>query len=160
MSLETDIQELTKAVLALTYALNQARSDVGAAQPGEDYSSLKINKDGTVKAEVTKVKKPVAVAAPTSPEKPAKDATVTTTSSKPTTDTSLSSDPESVAVTYDDVKKLIIAISKESKDRAVAALQRFGVANGKQLTESTYPEVVAYLTKVLAGEVNLEESHA
>jgi hypothetical protein len=79
--------------------------------------------------------------------------------SKPATDTSRSSESESVAVTYDDVKKLIIAISKESKDKAVAALQRFGVANGKQLTESTYPEVAAYLTKVLAGEVNPEESH-
>jgi hypothetical protein len=79
--------------------------------------------------------------------------------SKPTTDTSPISESESVAVTYDDVKKLIIAISKESKDKAVASLQRFGVANGKQLTESTYPEVVAYLTKVLAGEVNPEESH-
>ena len=147
MSLETDIQELTKAVLALTYAVNQAYAapvPVAPADPAKE------------KAEV---KKPIAVAAPTSPEKPAKDATVTTTSSKPTTDTSLSSDPESVAVTYDDVKKLIIAISKESKDRAVAALQRFGVANGKQLTESTYPEVVAYLTKVLAGDVNPEESH-
>jgi hypothetical protein len=145
MSLETDIQELTKAVLALTYAVNQAYAapvPVAPADPAKE------------KAEV---KKPIAVAAPTSPEKPAKDATVTTSPS--TSSTTVDSENESVAVTYDDVKKLIIAISKESKEKAVCALQRFGVANGKQLTESTYPEVVAYLTKVLAGEVNPEESH-
>ena len=70
MSLETDIQQLTKAVLALTYALNQPQAyavkGFAPADPAKE------------KAEV---KKPVAVAAPTSPEKPAKDATVTETSS-------------------------------------------------------------------------------
>jgi hypothetical protein len=139
MSLEAKIDALTSAVLGLTYALNQSRSDVGAAQP-EAVSIAVESKPSLATAPIATVEVP-------------------NEKSKPTTDTSPSSGSESVAVTYDDVKKLIIAISKKSKDKAVASLQRFGVANGKQLTEATYPEVVAYLTKVLAGEVNPEESH-
>jgi hypothetical protein len=139
MSLEAKIDALTSAVLALTYALNQTRSNVDGQ---EDYSSMKFNKDGTVKAEKV-------------PNEKSKSTTDTLPPSEPEFAEQLEQDP----VTYDDVKKLIIAISKESKDKAVAALQRFGVANGKQLTESTYPEVVAYLSKVLAGEVNPGESH-
>jgi hypothetical protein len=149
MSLETDIRELTKAVLALTYALNQhpaTANPVVVREPNDFTAKVENEIAKALDAEKAEEKKPEV-------------------KSKPTTDTLPSSEPEfaeqlaSDPVTYDDVKKLIIAISKESKDKAVASLQRFGVANGKQLTESTYPEVVAYLTKVLAGEVNPEESH-
>lgn len=68
-----------------------------------------------------------------------------------TTDTSPSSEPESKPATYDDVKKLIIAISKQSKDKAVAALSRLGVANGKELKPEQWPGAVEYLTKVVGG---------
>jgi hypothetical protein len=151
MSLEAKIDALTSAVLGLTYALNQSRSDVGAAQP----EAVSI----AVKSKPSLAAAPIATAEVPN-EKPKTTTAHTVDAPSPSTSsTTAASESESVAVTYDDVKKLIIAISKESKDKAVASLQRFGVANGKQLTESTYPEVVAYLTKVLAGEVNPEESH-
>ena len=142
MSLEAKIDALTSAVLGLTYALNQHASIAPVPVVPVDLTrtiAAEVNAS-LVKAEKREEKKPEV-------------------KSKTITDTSPPSAPETSAVTYDDVKKLIIAISKESKDKAVASLQRFGVANGKQLTESTYPEVVAYLTRVLAGEVNPEESH-
>jgi len=68
-----------------------------------------------------------------------------------TSDTSPSSALESKPVTYDDVKKLIIAISKESKEKAVAALSRLGVANGKELKPEQWADAVVYLSKVVDG---------
>jgi len=143
MPLENDIQELTKAVLALTYALNQhlvTSSRVVVREPTftpDVTEKIKEREQEIIKEEIADSKK-----------------------SKPTTDTSPPSEPESAPVIYDDVRKLIIAIGKESKDKAVAALSRLGVANGKELKEAQWPEAVAYLTRVAAGEVNPEESHA
>jgi hypothetical protein len=142
MSLETDIQELTKAVLALTYTLNQAYAAPVPVAPVDLTRTIAAEVNASlVKAEKLEEKKPEV-------------------KSKTTTDTSPSSAPESVAVTYDDVKKLIIAISKESKDKAVASLQRFGVANGKQLKPEEYEAVATYLGAVLDGTIDPEESDA
>lgn len=77
--------------------------------------------------------------------------------SKPTTDTSKPSSPESPAVTYDDVKKATNAVSaKLGREKAIAGLARFGVQSATKLTEEQWPEYVAYMTRVAAGELDPE----
>lgn len=144
MALENDIQELTKAVLALTYALNQSRAaqiaEVAQSSFVPDTSEVvREREQEIVKEEIAASKKQV--------------------KSKPTIDTSQTSEPESVAVKYEDVSRLVIAISKQSVPKAKAALSRLGVSHGKGLKEEQWPEAVAYLTRVEAGEVDPEDSH-
>lgn len=77
--------------------------------------------------------------------------------SKPITDTSKPSSPESVAVTYDDVKKATNAVSaKLGREKAIAGLARFGVQSATKLSEEQWPEYVAYMTRVAAGELDPE----
>lgn len=82
-----------------------------------------------------------------------------TPKSSPTTSASEPSSPESVPATYDDVKKLVIAISKTSRDKAGAALQRLGVSKATELKDHQWPAAVAYLAKVASGEVDPESAH-
>ena len=79
--------------------------------------------------------------------------------SQPTPDTSPASSNESASVTYDDVKRITIKVSEVSRDKAKAALSRFGVASAKALKEEQWPEYVKYMTRVANGEVNPEASH-
>ena len=78
--------------------------------------------------------------------------------SAPAIDTSPPSLPEFAPVTYDDVKRITIEVSKKSKDKAVAALARFGVKTARELTETRWSEYVEYMTKVASGEVDPEAS--
>ena len=76
-----------------------------------------------------------------------------------TTATSPTSEPESKPVAYSDVSKLVTEIAKKDLAKAKAALARLGVKHGKELTEAQWPEALAYLTRVAAGEVDPEASH-
>jgi hypothetical protein len=79
--------------------------------------------------------------------------------SQPTPDTSPVSSNESEPVTYDDVKRITIKVSEASRDKAKAALSRFGVKSAKELSPSQWVEYVHYMTRVANGEVNPEASH-
>jgi hypothetical protein len=78
---------------------------------------------------------------------------------KLTTNTSPPSSSESAPVTYDDVKRATNAVSKISRDKAVAGLARFGVASATKLAEDRWREYVAYMTRVAAGELDPESAH-
>jgi hypothetical protein len=133
--LETRIAELTAAVEALTKAIGgmEAPGPVSASLPPEVVAELKaINKD-----------------APNDKPK-----------SETTSSTSQASSPGSVTVTYDDVKRATNAVSKISREKAIAGLARFGVSSAMKLTEQQWPEYIAYMTKVAAGEIDPEASHA
>ncbi len=96
--------------------------------------------------------------APNEPQAPATD--TTPKSGKASSEPEKEKPAESPSVTYDEVRKLITDIARQSKDKAVATLQRFGVQNGKQLKEDQYAEFIAYAVKVAAGEVDPEASDA
>lgn len=141
--LEARIEELTKAVRDLIDVMHNQQGvvlrTVTAADIREnrqDGESLKDTKERLQK-EVPN-------------EKP---------KSSPATNTSELSSLESAPATYDDVKKLVIAISKTSRDKAVAALQRLGVSKATELKDHQWPAAVAYLAKVAAGEVDPESAH-
>lgn len=80
------------------------------------------------------------------------------TKSVPTLDTSQTSSPESDEVSYDDVKRITIAVSAKDRAKAVAALARFGVTSATGLKEDQWGEYVAYMQKVASGEVDPEAS--
>ena len=129
--LEARIEELTKAVQGLTKAL-EGRTVYALAEVAE---GAKLMGD-SIKLEV-----------PNASQK-----------SEPTPDTSPPSSPESDAVSYDDVKRITIAVSARDKAKAVAALARFGVTSAKGLKEDQWGEYVAYMQKVASGEVDPEAS--
>ena len=132
--LEARIEELTAAVVALTKAIGrmQAPAPLSAVIPAEVLKAF----------EEMKPKKEVPNVSPT------------------TTATSQTSVEESKPVSYSDVSKLVTEIAKKDLAKAKAALARLGVKHGKELTEAQWPEAIAYLTRVAAGEVDPEASHA
>lgn len=79
--------------------------------------------------------------------------------SEDTTNTSQTSSPELPAATYDDVKRATNAVSKISREKAIAGLARFGVQSATKLAETQWAEYVAYMGKVAAGEIDPEASH-
>ena len=79
--------------------------------------------------------------------------------SQPTPDTSPASSNESAPVTYDDVKRITIKVSEVSRDKAKAALSRFGVPSAKALPVDAWLDYVQYMTRVANGEVDPEASH-
>lgn len=79
--------------------------------------------------------------------------------SETTSSTSQASSPGSAPVTYDDVKRATNAVSKISRDKAIAGLARFGVQSATKLAEGQWPGYVDYMTKVAAGEIDPEASH-
>lgn len=93
------------------------------------------------------------------PDPPKEEVPNETPKSLPATSTSDPSSLESAPATYDDVKKLVIAISKASRDKAVAALQRLGVSKATELKDHQWAAAVAYLGKVASGEVDPENAH-
>ena len=80
------------------------------------------------------------------------------TKSSPATSTSEPSSLESPPVTYDDVKRATNAVSKISRDKAVAGLARFGVTSATKLPEQRWAEYIDYMTRVAAGEIDPEAS--
>lgn len=131
--LEQKIELLTAAVEALTKA-------IGGMQAPNPKGGKEEKDSRTTHIEVVEVEVP-------------------NEKSQTTSDTSQSSGAESAPVTYDDVKRATNAVSKISRDKAIAGLQRFGVASATKLTEPQWPEYVAYMTRVAAGEIDPEASH-
>jgi hypothetical protein len=80
--------------------------------------------------------------------------------SETTSSTSQDSAPESKPVTYDDVKRATNAVSKISREKAIAGLARFGVQSATKLAEGQWSGYVDYMTQVAAGEIDPEASHA
>ena len=131
--LEQKIELLTAAVEALTKAIGGMQAPGPATN--KEARQAEMVAEIAVKAEVPNEK------------------------SQTISDTSQSSAPESEPVTYDDVKRATNAVSKISRDKAIAGLQRFGVASATKLTEAQWSEYVAYMTRVAAGEIDPEASH-
>jgi hypothetical protein len=88
-----------------------------------------------------------------------KDAPNETKKSETTSSTSQASSPESKPVTYDDVKRATNAVSKISREKAIAGLARFGVQSATKLAEGQWSGYVDYMTQVAAGEIDPEASH-
>jgi hypothetical protein len=146
MSLEAKIELLTAAVIELTAAVRAANAHNTATighitdDPGHGHAS-KLGNQGqgnSLKVEDLPNDKP---------------------KSQPTPDISPASSNVSEPVTYDDVKRITIKVSAASRDRAKAALSRFGVASAKALKEEQWTEYVKYMTRVANGEVDPEASH-
>ena len=147
--LEQKIELLTAAVEALTKAIGgmQAPAPYAAAahvvkaadvrENRQEGESLKDTKERLQKEGVPN-------------EKP---------KSEDTSSTSQTSAPESKPVSYDDVKRATNAVSKISREKAIAGLARFGVSSATKLTEQQWPGYVDYMTKVAAGEIDPEASH-
>ncbi len=133
MSLEAKIDALTSAVLGLTYAMNQhpvAASPVVVREPGERLVFA------------DKVELPVL------------HATVEIPNEKPKTaiDTSPPSEPESKAVSYDDVKKATNALSAaKGRDTTIAVLSRFGVKKATELDAAQWDDYIEHAGKVTEG---------
>jgi hypothetical protein len=151
MSLEAKIELLTAAVVELTRALTEDK------QPQE----VNIYPNGPADGQTAKsADKSAATETATSSEAATTvKAEVPNGKSSPTTDTSPPSSNESPAVTYDEVSKSIVAVSKIDRAKAIAALARFGVKNGKELTKQQWPDVLVYMKRVAAGEIDPESSH-
>jgi hypothetical protein len=97
--------------------------------------------------------------APVTNKAPKEEASNETKKSEDTSSTSQTSAPESKPVSYDDVKRATNAVSKISREKAIAGLARFGVSSATKLTEQQWPGYVDYMTKVAAGEIDPEASH-
>jgi hypothetical protein len=142
--LEQKIELLTAAVETLTKAIGGMQ----APGPVEKHEPRSVAPE----------KKSADVA-----EQKAKPAPTATESEQPksedTSSTSRTSAPESKPVSYDDVKRATNAVSKISREKAIAGLARFGVSSATKLTEQQWPGYVDYMTKVAAGEIDPEASH-
>lgn len=132
MSLEQSINELTIAVRELTMTMRvQEKPEAIQPLPGAAKKSKAVDTASTPKSG-----KP---SAPT-PEK-SSDATKN----------------DAAPVDYDTVKAAILAISGESREKAVALLSRYGAKSGKDLTAEQYDTFYADAQRVLAGEYDPEE---
>jgi hypothetical protein len=138
-----DVEEAKKVALEL-HRLSEAIGGMQAPAPTTHVSreELAAAYDGAVKA--------VTALAEVPNEKP---------KSETTSSTSQASSPESAPVTYDDVKRATNAVSKINREKAIAGLARFGVTGAMKLTEQQWPEYIAYMTQVAAGEIDPEASH-
>ena len=139
--LETRIAELTAAVEALTKAIGGMPAS-GAVEVAEVEVEVEGTRDGMSHAEYQNARLPKE-----------------STKSPATSNTSQDSAPESKPVTYDDVKRATNAVSKISREKAIAGLARFGVQSATKLTEGQWSGYVDYMTKVAAGEIDPEASH-
>lgn len=139
--LEVRIEELTKAIRDLIDVIHNQRALTyqDAVKPLPSGSPERTAEN--IQREIDEAKAPNA-----------------STKSEPTPDTSPTSLTESKPVTYEDVKRITIAVSAKDKPKAVAALARFGVTSAKGLKEGQWGEYVAYMQKVAAGEVDPEAS--
>lgn len=143
MSLELDIQALTEAVKQLI-----AVTESGAARTKHE-SLTRPYGDGLVVEKIVEVKKllPDATTPTLSP--------VSAPTVVPSFPISLQQDTK---VTYDEVKKQILAVSSNSRDLAVALLARFGATSGQKLKEEQYAQFVFDALRVLSGEYDPTEA--
>jgi hypothetical protein len=127
--LEQRIEELTAAVKALTEVFTLVKAEAESKPQQARVITKGILAGATIVEELPNAK---------SEETPQS----TSPASEPT-------ETESAPVTYDDVKKVTIAVSKISKDKAVAGLAEFGVASAKQLVEAQWAAYVERMTAIL-----------
>lgn len=148
--LEESIAELTKAVLALTYALNQAyAAPVPVASHAPKSFTAEIEKeigktiDAMAKAASEGIEEREAVK---------KVEGVPNEKPKTTTATSQPSESESAAVSYDDVKKATNALSAaKGRDATIAVLSRFGVKKATELDAAQWADYIEHAGKVTEG---------
>jgi hypothetical protein len=138
--LETKIEELTKALERNSDIMERIHAGEHRLRAREEPAGV-LSATNDVTAPAIK-----------------KEAPNAETKSSAATSISEPSSPESPPVTYDDVKRATNAVSKISRDKAVAGLARFGVTSATKLTEQQWPKYVEYMTKVAAGEINPEAS--
>ena len=136
--LEQRIEELTAAVKALTEVFTLVKAEAESKQePASKKSPSAASNTGPDAASET---------APAHAEQPSTQEAETPQTTSPTSEPT---EPESAPVTYDDVKKVTIALSKISKDQAIGALAKFGVASAKQLVEAQWGNYVDFVNGVL-----------
>jgi hypothetical protein len=150
MSLESQIGILTDAIRALTSSVNALQIGAPAVSTKPDLAKIA----GTAQyEEINKVKHADGSVTTTSvglpPDAELPNVHPSEMPPQTTSPTSEPSEPESAPVTYDDVKKVTIAVSKISKDKAVAGLAEFGVASAKQLIEAQWAAYVERMTAIL-----------
>jgi hypothetical protein len=138
--LEQRIEELIVAVKILTEAMKSHSASVNATSNPYTYPDPTAHHAPEQVAAGTK--------APNEKQK-----------SEDTTNTSQTSSPELPAAAYEDVKRATNAVSKISREKAIAGLARFGVQSATKLAETQWAEYVAYMGKVAAGEIDPEASH-
>jgi hypothetical protein len=151
MSLEQALSENTSAINALIAQLKSGNAfTAGMSTPVA--APVTIAPAWAATEQPTKVEKEEAAKKPETPK------------SKPTSDTSPASSPESTAPTkpevdFDAVKQAVLEVSKksrgtpqDSREQAEALLQRFGVQKISQLGIAVYADVYALAQKVMAGE--------
>lgn len=144
--LEQRIEELTAAVRANTEMIERLASIMGrvpfrAPEPVNSFTSEYVEQlidAGLAKKDEVPNEKP---------------------KSPPTSSTFDDSLSESEPVTYDQVKAIVIAISKTDKTKAVACLSRFGVKTAKDLAENQWASFLTYAQKVQNGELDPEAAH-
>jgi hypothetical protein len=140
MSLESSIELLAHAINELTAAVRGGQTVQEKAAEDVMIQFYKNRDTAGDKPEKTEVKKSPEV--PTTPE-PSKASAQTTESSSP-------------APTYDDVKKLILAISAKNRDKVVALLARYGAKKGPDLKEEQYALFVHEGNLILSGDLDPE----
>ncbi|MGE8659102.1 MAG: hypothetical protein ACN6O8_20350 [Achromobacter sp.] len=106
------------------------------------------------KAQAEKKPEPAATAAKPSTEKPTPDASSSSGSSSTESknDAEAGAGNTSAALDYDaDIKPLVLAIAKISREKAEALLQRFGVQSAKALKPDQFADFKATAEKVIDG---------
>lgn len=136
MSLEQKIEELTAAIVSLTLRMGGANIGKAEVEPETTLSEVvkaikEVKADEIETVEVKEVK-------------------------KPTPDATTPKSPKASEITYEDVKKNILAISSKSRDSAVELLASFGAASGPKLKEEQYAKFVTAAEAVLA-KLNSDE---
>lgn len=135
MSLEEALAANTKALEALTAVLG-LRISAAAADPAADMFR-RGSKTGVIEEKKTDPK--------------------TETKPPATSPTSENTSSESEPVKYDDVKKLILAISKNDRNKAVALLGHYGAKGGLELKPEQFADFAADAGRVLSGEYDPEQ---
>jgi len=152
--LETKIEELIKAIDRNSDIMERIHAGEHRLKPAPEARESKPPKD------VATASRPADAASGTrQSSEQSNEVPNEKPKSEPTASTSQPSSSESAPVTYDDVKRATNAVSKISRDKAVAGLARFGVWSATKLTEQQWPGYVAYMTRVAAGELDPESAH-
>lgn len=159
MSLETLLQENTTALNEHTQAVKeliaalQASSKAVLSGPinpklnltDKERAALKEAGESPMKT-VKQAEEPAATKPEPQPEAPAAATVIAD---------ALDAAGDASAVTYDEVKDLVLEVStKTSADAARAILQRHGVERISKLAESQYTSVATMARKTLAGELD------
>src|ERR1700746_1719835 len=140
MSLEENILDLTIAIQQLTNVLRSQNAPAGSInwmhQNAKVYAAAQRDATGSLVKADAATHEAIINEKTEVPNDPAEELK----KSSPTTDTSPPSSNESLAVTYDDVKAVTIAVSKIDKAKAIAGLARFGAKNAKELQDKQWAE--------------------